>query len=95
LRLRNCPFAPLAGETPQLVSGINHAFLTGFIDSLQASALTAVLVPRRLVLCRTDSRLTRRPLQHLSCEVTRLSGSGQYQNPATGRHSTQVAEMRS
>jgi predicted ArsR family transcriptional regulator len=45
LRLRNCPFAPLAGETPQLVCGINHAFLTGFIDSLQASALTAVLVP--------------------------------------------------
>ncbi|MGH3935209.1 MAG: helix-turn-helix transcriptional regulator [Pseudonocardiaceae bacterium] len=46
LRLRNCPFAPLAGKAPQLVCGINHAFLTGFLDTLQASTLTAVLAPR-------------------------------------------------
>ncbi|MGH3884081.1 MAG: helix-turn-helix transcriptional regulator [Pseudonocardiaceae bacterium] len=46
LRLRNCPFHPLAGKAPQLVCGINHAFLTGFLDTLQASTLTAVLAPR-------------------------------------------------
>ncbi|MGH4007142.1 MAG: helix-turn-helix transcriptional regulator [Pseudonocardiaceae bacterium] len=45
LRLRNCPFAPLAGKAPQLICGINHAFLTGFLDTLQASTLTAVLAP--------------------------------------------------
>lgn len=45
LRLRNCPFHPLAGKAPQLVCGINHAFLTGFLDTLQASTLTAVLAP--------------------------------------------------
>jgi predicted ArsR family transcriptional regulator len=46
LRLRNCPLAPLAAKAPQLVCGINHAFLTGFLDTLQASTLTAVLAPR-------------------------------------------------
>jgi predicted ArsR family transcriptional regulator len=46
LRLRNCPFQPLAGKAPQLVCDINHAFLTGFLDTLQASTLTAVLAPR-------------------------------------------------
>jgi predicted ArsR family transcriptional regulator len=46
LRLRNCPFQPLASKAPQLVCGINHAFLTGFLDTLQASTLTAVLAPR-------------------------------------------------
>jgi predicted ArsR family transcriptional regulator len=44
--LRNCPFAPLAAKAPQLVCGINHAFLTGFLNTLQASTLTAVLTPR-------------------------------------------------
>ncbi len=46
LRLRNCPFRPLAEKAPQLVCGINHAFLTGFLDTLQASTVTAVLAPR-------------------------------------------------
>jgi predicted ArsR family transcriptional regulator len=46
LRLRNCPFDPLAGKAPQLVCGINHAFLTGFLNTLHASTLTAVQAPR-------------------------------------------------
>jgi predicted ArsR family transcriptional regulator len=45
LRLRNCPFAPLPAKAPQLVCGINHVFLTGFLNTLQASTLTAVLTP--------------------------------------------------
>lgn len=46
LRLRNCPFHPLASKAPQLVCGINHAFLTGFLDTLHAPTLTAILAPR-------------------------------------------------
>ncbi len=46
LRLRNCPFQPLTSKAPQLVCGINHAFLNGFLDTLQAPTLTAVLAPR-------------------------------------------------
>ncbi|MBV8933739.1 MAG: transcriptional regulator [Kutzneria sp.] len=46
LRLRNCPFHPLAAEAPELVCGINHAFLTGMLTGLAASSVSAVLVPR-------------------------------------------------
>ena len=46
LRLRNCPFHPLASKAPQLVCGINHAFLTSFLDTLYAPTLTAILAPR-------------------------------------------------
>ncbi|TQC41322.1 transcriptional regulator [Rhodococcus sp. WS4] len=46
LRLRNCPFHPLAGKAPELVCGINHAFLTGFLTGLDAPRVQAVLAPR-------------------------------------------------
>lgn len=49
--MRNCPFHPLAGRTPQLVCGINHAFLTGFLDALGAFTVTAVLAPRAGECC--------------------------------------------
>ncbi len=51
VRLRNCPFHPLADEAPELVCGINHAFLSGLLDGLEASALTAVLDPRAGECC--------------------------------------------
>jgi predicted ArsR family transcriptional regulator len=51
LQLRNCPFQPLASKAPQLVCGINHAFLTGFLDTLQAPTLTAVPAPRTDECC--------------------------------------------
>ena len=51
LRLRNCPFQPLADRTPKLVCGINHAFLTGFLAGLGADSATAVLVPRLGACC--------------------------------------------
>jgi predicted ArsR family transcriptional regulator len=51
LRLCNCPFQPLAAKAPQLICGINHAFLTGFLDALHASTLTAVLAPRTGECC--------------------------------------------
>lgn len=45
LRLHNCPFHPLAAKAPELVCGINHAFLAGYLEGLGTEAVTAQLVP--------------------------------------------------
>jgi predicted ArsR family transcriptional regulator len=45
LRLRNCPFHPLAAQAPDLVCGINQAFLAGFLDGMGAATVEAVLAP--------------------------------------------------
>ncbi|AWT46566.1 MULTISPECIES: helix-turn-helix transcriptional regulator [Streptomyces] len=60
IRLRNCPFHPLAAKAPDLVCGMNHAFLTGYLDGLRISGVQAVLAPRpgeccvRLTPAETD-----------------------------------------
>ncbi|MCI3150447.1 MULTISPECIES: helix-turn-helix transcriptional regulator [Streptomyces] len=46
VRLMNCPFHPLAARSPELVCGINHAFLGGFLTGLQTTGIEAVLAPR-------------------------------------------------
>jgi predicted ArsR family transcriptional regulator len=46
LRLRNCPFHPLAGKAPDLVCGMNHAFLAGYLEGMEISGVEAVLAPR-------------------------------------------------
>jgi len=46
VELRNCPFHPLAAQAPELVCGINHAFLSGLLDGLGADALDARLQPQ-------------------------------------------------
>jgi predicted ArsR family transcriptional regulator len=46
VRLRNCPFHPLAAREPELVCGLNHAFLSGVLAGLEASSVQAVLDPR-------------------------------------------------
>lgn len=46
LRLLNCPFHRLATRSPELVCGINHAFLGGVLDGLEAGGIDAVLAPR-------------------------------------------------
>lgn len=51
VRLRNCPFHPLASKAPDLVCGINHAFLDGFLSGLNAPAVEAVLDPRAGECC--------------------------------------------
>lgn len=51
LRLLNCPFHPLADKSPDLVCGINHAFLTGFLTGLRAPAIEATLAPRAGECC--------------------------------------------
>ena len=46
VRLLNCPFHPLAARSPDLVCGINHAFLDGFLTGLHAPTVEATLAPR-------------------------------------------------
>lgn len=45
LRLRNCPFHPLAAKAPDLVCGMNHAFLSGYLGGLEISGVQADLAP--------------------------------------------------
>lgn len=51
LRLGTCPFHPLAARAPELVCGINHAFLTGLLDGLDAPTVEAVLDPHAGECC--------------------------------------------
>ncbi len=46
LRLRNCPFHPLAARAPELVCAINLAYLSGLLEGLGADTATAVLDPQ-------------------------------------------------
>jgi predicted ArsR family transcriptional regulator len=45
LRLRNCPFQPLAAQAPELVCGMNHAFIAGYLQGLEVSGVAAKLAP--------------------------------------------------
>ncbi len=51
IQLRNCPFHPLAANAPELVCGLNHAFLSGFLDGLDVTSVDAVLEPRAGECC--------------------------------------------
>lgn len=46
VRLRNCPFHPIVARSPALVCAINHAFITGLLDGLEAESAQATLAPR-------------------------------------------------
>jgi predicted ArsR family transcriptional regulator len=46
LRLLNCPFHALAERSRDLVCGINHAFMGGLLDGLEAGGVDAVLDPK-------------------------------------------------
>jgi predicted ArsR family transcriptional regulator len=52
VRLRNCPFHPLAAAAPELVCGLNQAFVGGLLEGLHAdTAVDAVLAPRPGACC--------------------------------------------
>jgi predicted ArsR family transcriptional regulator len=56
--LRNCPFHPVAAQAPDLVCGMNHAFLCGYLTGAGHRDTVAVLAPRPGVCCvelRTDA----------------------------------------
>ncbi|MBO0683404.1 MAG: helix-turn-helix domain-containing protein [Candidatus Dormibacteraeota bacterium] len=46
VRLGNCPFRPLALESPELVCGLNQSLLDGLLDGLGAAGVEAELAPR-------------------------------------------------
>ncbi|GJF24978.1 hypothetical protein SHO565_55420 [Streptomyces sp. HO565] len=46
LRLRNRLFHPLAAKAPDLVCGMNQAFLSGYLTGLEVNGVQAVLAPR-------------------------------------------------
>ncbi|MFB9907710.1 helix-turn-helix transcriptional regulator [Allokutzneria oryzae] len=51
MRLATCPFHPLVAKAPEMVCGINHAFLVGLLDGLGATTVEAVLDPRAGECC--------------------------------------------
>jgi predicted ArsR family transcriptional regulator len=51
IRLRNCPFHPLAERAPALVCGLNLNLLDGFLDGLGADSVEAVLAPEAGECC--------------------------------------------
>lgn len=57
LRCRNCPFHSLAQESPELVCGMNEAFIAGFLEALGNKTVNADLDPRPGHCCvRIDHR---------------------------------------
>ncbi|MFF1688765.1 MULTISPECIES: helix-turn-helix transcriptional regulator [unclassified Streptomyces] len=59
IRLRNCPFHPPAAKAPDLVCGMNQAFLSGYLTGLEVNGVKAVLTPEPgaccLRLCPNDT----------------------------------------
>ena len=52
VRLRNCPFHPLAAKAPALVCGLNREFVAGIVDGLHAEGVVdAVLAPHTGACC--------------------------------------------
>jgi predicted ArsR family transcriptional regulator len=45
VRLRNCPFHPLASRAPDVVCAVNRAYLSGLLDGLEIT--TVKMVPER------------------------------------------------
>jgi predicted ArsR family transcriptional regulator len=57
IRLRNCPFHPLASRAPELVCGINASYLSGLLEGLEAADLSAILAPREGDCCVEIARV--------------------------------------
>ena len=52
VRLRSCPFHPMAGMAPVLVCGLNRAYLAGMVERLDADdRVVAELAPRQGQCC--------------------------------------------
>lgn len=64
VRLRNCPFHPMAAKAPELVCGLNHALLTGMLTGLEAPTVEAMLDPRAGECCVELRSAHRTPPPH-------------------------------
>jgi predicted ArsR family transcriptional regulator len=51
VRLRNCPFKPLAEQATDLVCALNHRLVEGLLDGIQAEGLHAQLEPGTSACC--------------------------------------------
>jgi len=51
LRLRNCPYRPVAAHAPELVCRMNQSFFAGFLAGLGADTVQAQLIPRERECC--------------------------------------------
>lgn len=51
IRLRNCPFHPLATKAPALICGINQSFCSGILAGLAAPRVEAALSPQTGECC--------------------------------------------
>ncbi|QIP88057.1 transcriptional regulator [Streptomyces sp. Tu 2975] len=76
LRLLNCPFHPLVARSPQLVCGINHAFLGGFLTGLRTGGIDAVLAPHPDRCCVELRAAADRPGESGSADGTRAKETG-------------------
>lgn len=63
VRLRNCPFHPMAGIAPALVCGLNRAYLAGVIEGLDAGDRVAAELAPRAGECCVELRSTPSPAQ--------------------------------
>jgi predicted ArsR family transcriptional regulator len=62
IRLRNCPFHPMAREHAELVCGMNHALIAGILEGLNARGVRAELVPDPDFCCVRVRRADRAPV---------------------------------
>jgi predicted ArsR family transcriptional regulator len=60
VRLQNCPFHPLAAHDPEIVCGINHAYLCGVLAGMRLTSLEAELAPEPGQCCVEIARARRR-----------------------------------
>jgi predicted ArsR family transcriptional regulator len=51
MRLRNCPFKPLAEQATDLVCAINHSLVEGLLAGIRAEGLQAQLDPGNAPCC--------------------------------------------
>jgi predicted ArsR family transcriptional regulator len=56
ITLGNCPYQPLAAKATELVCGVNHQFISGFLRSLGTSGMVALLTPSPPHCCVTVRR---------------------------------------
>jgi predicted ArsR family transcriptional regulator len=51
LRLRNCPFHPLAARAPDVVCAVNKAYLSGLLEGLGVTSAEVVPDPELGTCC--------------------------------------------
>jgi predicted ArsR family transcriptional regulator len=45
VQFRSCPFHPMSTDSPELVCGIHHAYVSGLVEGLDLTSVEAALAP--------------------------------------------------